>query len=54
MRPSGKVERIRASKDANLWINGGFFIFQKKIVDYMRDGSRTDEAAPRLNLMSAP
>jgi glucose-1-phosphate cytidylyltransferase len=44
MRPSGKVERIRASKDANLWINGGFFIFRKEIFDYMRDGEELVEA----------
>ena len=29
MRPSGKVERIRASQDANLWINGGFLHLSK-------------------------
>jgi glucose-1-phosphate cytidylyltransferase len=44
MRPSGKVERIRASQDANLWINGGFFIFRKEIFDYMRDGEELVEA----------
>ena len=44
MRPSGKVERIRASQDANLWINGGFFIFHKEIFDYMREGDELVEA----------
>jgi glucose-1-phosphate cytidylyltransferase len=44
MRPSGKVERIRASQDANLWINGGFFIFRKEIFDYMREGDELVEA----------
>ena len=44
MRPGGKVERIRASQDANLWINGGFFIFRKEIFDYMRDGDELVEA----------
>ena len=28
MQPSGKVQRIRASQEADLWINGGFFIFR--------------------------
>jgi len=44
MRPSGKVERIRASQDANLWINGGFFIFRKEIFEYMREGDELVEA----------
>jgi glucose-1-phosphate cytidylyltransferase len=44
MRPSGKVRRIRASQDANLWINGGFFIFRKEIFDYMREGEELVEA----------
>jgi glucose-1-phosphate cytidylyltransferase len=44
MCSSGKVERIRASQDANLWINGGFFIFRKEIFDYMREGDELVEA----------
>jgi glucose-1-phosphate cytidylyltransferase len=44
MRPSGKVQRIRASQDANLWINGGFFIFRPRIFDYMREGDELVEA----------
>jgi len=44
MRPSGKVERIRASQDANLWINGGFFVFRKEIFDYMQEGDELVEA----------
>ena len=44
MLPTGKVERIRASQDANLWINGGFFIFRKEIFDYMREGDELVEA----------
>jgi glucose-1-phosphate cytidylyltransferase len=43
MRPGGKVERIRASQDANLWINGGFFIFRKEIFEYMREGEELVE-----------
>lgn len=44
MHPSGKVRRIRASQDANLWINGGFFIFRREIFDYMREGDELVEA----------
>jgi len=44
MRPSGKVNRIRASHDANLWINGGFFIFRNEIFDYIREGDELVEA----------
>ena len=39
------VERIRAGHDANLWINGGFFILRKEIFDYMREGDELAEAA---------
>src|SRR5215471_15328956 len=44
MRPSGKVARIRASQDANLWINGGFFIFRNEIFSYMEEGDELVEA----------
>ncbi|MBR0874909.1 glucose-1-phosphate cytidylyltransferase [Bradyrhizobium tropiciagri] len=44
MRPDGKVERMRASQDANLWINGGFFIFRQEIFDYMAEGDELVEA----------
>lgn len=44
MRPSGKVNRIRASQEANLWINGGFFIFRNEIFDYMKPGDELVEA----------
>jgi glucose-1-phosphate cytidylyltransferase len=44
IQPNGKVERIRASQDANLWINGGFFIFRKEIFDYMTEGEELVEA----------
>jgi len=44
MQPDGKVQRIRASQDANLWINGGFFIFRSEIFDYMREGDELVEA----------
>jgi glucose-1-phosphate cytidylyltransferase len=52
MEPGGKVERIRASQDANLWINGGFFIFRREIFDYMREGEELVEA-PFARLIEA-
>jgi glucose-1-phosphate cytidylyltransferase len=44
MPPSGKVQRICPSQQANLWINGGFFIFHSAIFDYMRPGEELVEA----------
>jgi glucose-1-phosphate cytidylyltransferase len=44
MAPDGKVERMRASQDANLWINGGFFIFRREIFDYIEEGDELVEA----------
>ena len=41
---SGKVDQLRNSQDANLWINGGFFIFRKEIFDYMTEGDELVEA----------
>jgi glucose-1-phosphate cytidylyltransferase len=44
MLADGKVERIRASQDADLWINGGFFIFRKEIFNYIQEGDELVEA----------
>ncbi len=44
MRAGGKVERIRGSQEADLWINGGFFIFRNEIFDYIREGEELVEA----------
>jgi glucose-1-phosphate cytidylyltransferase len=44
MAGNGKVDRIRPSQDANLWINGGFFVFRREVFDYMRDGEELVEA----------
>jgi glucose-1-phosphate cytidylyltransferase len=44
MEHNGKVDRIRASQDANLWVNGGFFVFRPEIFDYMREGEELVEA----------
>jgi glucose-1-phosphate cytidylyltransferase len=34
----GEVQRLRASQEADIWINGGYFIFRNKIFDYIREG----------------
>jgi len=34
----GTVQRIRASNQADVWINGGYFIFRKEIFEYIREG----------------
>jgi len=35
---SGKVSQITAVTDANVWINGGFFVLNQSIFDYMEEG----------------
>jgi glucose-1-phosphate cytidylyltransferase len=32
------VKRFRSSQQAEIWINGGYFIFRNEIFDYIRDG----------------
>lgn len=34
----GVVSGIRPSTEANVWINGGYFIFRKQIFDYIHEG----------------
>jgi glucose-1-phosphate cytidylyltransferase len=34
----GAVQRMRSSQEAEIWINGGYFIFRNKVFDYIRDG----------------
>jgi glucose-1-phosphate cytidylyltransferase len=41
---SGKVTGIKGTQDADLWINGGFFIFRSEIFDYLEDGDELVEA----------
>ena len=37
MRPGGKVQRIRGNQEADLWINGGFFIFRpRSLITYAK------------------
>jgi glucose-1-phosphate cytidylyltransferase len=37
MGDDGLVKNISSAKQADLWVNGGFFIFKKDIFQYMRD-----------------
>ena len=39
----GVVRDIRHVGDADLWINGGFFIFKREIFDYLKDGEELVE-----------
>ncbi|MBV8525792.1 MAG: glucose-1-phosphate cytidylyltransferase [Acetobacteraceae bacterium] len=32
------VRRFRSSQEADIWINGGYFVFRKEIFNYMRKG----------------
>ena len=38
MGSNGAVNAIRHIADADMWINGGYFIFTKDIFDYMNEG----------------
>ena len=44
MDGNGKVNGLRPTQDANLWINGGFFIFRSQVFDYLREGEELVEA----------
>jgi glucose-1-phosphate cytidylyltransferase len=35
---SGQVTDLRPAHDADVWINGGFFVFRREIFDYIKDG----------------
>jgi glucose-1-phosphate cytidylyltransferase len=35
---SGRVHGFRTSSNAEIWINGGFFLFRPRIFDYLRPG----------------
>jgi glucose-1-phosphate cytidylyltransferase len=43
MKMDGRVSAIRATREADLWINGGGFIFRSQIFDYLRDGEELVE-----------
>jgi len=35
---SDSVRRLRSSQESEIWINGGYFIFRKKIFDFIKEG----------------
>ncbi len=35
---NSSVRRLRSNQEADIWINGGYFIFRKEIFDYIHDG----------------
>jgi glucose-1-phosphate cytidylyltransferase len=43
MNDDGRVSALRSTKDADLWINGGGFIFRREIFHYLRDGEELVE-----------
>ena len=43
MDAKGRVNAFLPTQDADLWINGGFFIFRSEIFDYLRDGEELVE-----------
>jgi len=40
---TGQVRDLRTVDDANIWINGGYFILRPAIFDYMREGEELIE-----------
>jgi glucose-1-phosphate cytidylyltransferase len=34
----GGVQRLRSSQEADIWINGGYFIFRNRIFDFIKEG----------------
>jgi glucose-1-phosphate cytidylyltransferase len=34
----GSVRRLRSSQESEIWINGGYFVFSKRVFDFIRDG----------------
>src|SRR5689334_17554298 len=43
MDANGRVNGMRPTHNADLWINGGFFVFRSQIFDYLRDGEELVE-----------
>ena len=41
----GDVQRMRASADSDIWINGGYFVFRNEIFDYIKRGRGTGARA---------
>jgi len=36
--PDGRVDSFRAIQDADVWMNGGYFLFRREIFDYLLPG----------------
>jgi glucose-1-phosphate cytidylyltransferase len=49
---AGTVTALTRAQDADVWINGGFFVFRRSIFDYLRAGDELVEA-PFQRLMEA-
>ena len=47
----GRLQSFRSAQEANLWINGGFFVIRPEIFDYMREGEEL-VAEPFARLMA--
>lgn len=46
---NGTVQRISASSESEMWINGGYFIFRREIFDYIQEGEElVDQPFKRL------
>lgn len=43
VRGDGVVQDIRHVSDANLWINGGFFVFKREIFQHLKEGEELVE-----------
>lgn len=41
--PDGTVTNVNDVKSADVWINGGYFVFRRSIFDYIRDGEELVE-----------
>jgi glucose-1-phosphate cytidylyltransferase len=49
IKNGGLVNKIQDARKANIWINGGYFIFRKEIYHYIRDGEElVDQPFQRL------
>lgn len=44
-----EVRRFRSSQEANIWINGGFFIFRSEIFEFLREG---EDLVPELSRLA--
>ena len=53
LAPDQTVRDFSAVKDADMWINGGYFIFRQEIFDYMQPGDELVEA-PFRRLICQP